>query len=66
MRITQKVNDVYKAKPWAYYFDVKLRIYVDFQICISVPLIKISITLPMDRYSAKALKQQCFILMYSC
>ena len=35
--ITQKVNAV-MLKPSAYYFYVKTKIYVDFQICISVPL----------------------------
>ena len=39
VRITQKVNDVIKWNlRYIIYFDVKLKIYVGFQICISVPL----------------------------
>ena len=34
---TQKVN-ADNAKPSAYYFYVKTKVSVDFQICISVPL----------------------------
>ena len=30
----------YNAKPLAYYFCVKTKMSVDFQICISVPLMK--------------------------
>ena len=42
MRITQKVNDVYNAKLLAYYFYVKTKISVGFQICISVHLMSVS------------------------
>ena len=33
-----KAKCYYNAKPSAYYFYVKTKISVDFQICISVPL----------------------------
>ena len=37
MRISQKGKDL---KSSAYYFHVNTKISIDFQICISVPLIK--------------------------
>ena len=41
MRITQKVNAAVMAKLSAHYFYLKTNISVDFQICISVPLINL-------------------------
>ena len=51
MRITQKVNDVYNAKLSAYYFYVKTKISVGFQICISVPLYYASVDIVNDEGS---------------
>ena len=51
MRITQKVNDVYNAKLSAYYFYVKTKISVGFQICISVPLNYASVDIVNDEGS---------------
>ena len=44
VRITQKVNSFFNAKPSAHYFYAKKKIPVDFQVCISVPLNGISLT----------------------
>ena len=49
MCVTQEVNAVsYNAKPWAYYFYVEIKIYVDCWICIRVPLNKSAFLLTVE------------------
>ena len=66
MRISQKVKGVLNVKSSTYYFHMKTKILAEFQICISVPLIRTNMAPCFIKFISDSVTKNCkFITKFS-